>query len=86
MSATENTVIDKATQESIGLRLEDMYHSATAMHDLCFDLTESVKIEHQHLLRAIRDMAKTQARDLEEIAGQLTGDPTGYFESHFSKY
>jgi hypothetical protein len=86
MSAADSTVIDKATQESFGLRLEDMYHSATAMHDLCFDLTEYVKIEQQHLLRAIRDMAKAQARDLEEIAGKLTGDPTGYFESHFSKY
>lgn len=85
MSTADNNGIDKATQESFGLRLEDMYHSATAMHDLCLDLTESVKIEHQHLLRAIRDMAKAQARELEDIAGKLTGAPTGYFDNHFNK-
>lgn len=83
MSTADNAGIDMATQKSIGHRLEDMYHSATAMHDLCFDLTESVEIEHQHLLRAIRDMAKAQARDLEEIAGQLTGERSGFFADHF---
>lgn len=77
--------IDKATQESLGLRLEDMFHSATAIYDLSIDLIESTDTKSQHLLRGIREMAKALARDLDDVETKLTGESTGYFDSHFSE-
>lgn len=77
--------IDKATQESLGLRLEDMFHSATAIYDLSIDLIESTDTKSQHLLRGIREMAKALARELDDVETKLTGESTGYFDSHFSE-
>lgn len=85
MSAENTAGLDKAAQENIGTRLEDMFHSATAIYDLATDLVESTESGSQHLLRAIREIAKVQARDLEDIAAQLTGDPTGFFADHFKE-
>lgn len=84
--STENTAgLDKATQDAIGERLSDMYHSATAIHDISIDLIESTSIESQHMLRAIQEMAKSQARSLNQLAEKLTGEHTGFFENHFNE-
>lgn len=81
---TENTTgLDKAAQVAIGSRLETMYHSATAMHDICRDLMESCG--SPHMLFAVQEMAKSQARDLSRLAEKLTGENTGFFEHHFNE-
>ncbi len=77
--------IDKAMQESIAMRLEDMYHNATAIHDLAGDLVESTDSKSQHMLRAISELAKSLARELEAVETKMTGQPTGFFESHFGE-
>ena len=84
-TAREVPEIDRATQESLALRLEDMFHSATAIYDLSIDLIESTDTKSQHLLRGIREMAKALARDLDDVETKLTGESTGYFNSHFSE-
>jgi hypothetical protein len=85
MIAGNTTGLDKAAQVVIGERLSDMYHSATAIHNISIDLVESTSIESQHMLRAIQEMAKSQARDLNQLAEILTGEHTGFFEHHFNK-
>lgn len=85
MSADNTTGLDKAAQEAIGNKLAGMYHSSTAIHDLSLDLLESTSIRSQHLLRAIRDMAKAQARDLDYLAEKLTGEHTGFYEAYFNE-
>lgn len=77
--------INKATQESLALRLEDMFHISTAIYDLSIDLVESTEIKSQHMLRGIREMAKALARDLDDIETKMTGQSTGYFDSHFNE-
>lgn len=69
----------------LGLRLEAMFHTATAIHNLVSQLISNGESDHC-MLWAIKDLAQGQARELEAMSEHFQGLPigsNGYYANHF---
>ncbi len=74
--------LDKPTQQAIGMRLEEMYHTATSIHDMTAQLIGDGNNDAS-VLWAIQELARGQARDLEALAERLQDCEIGYFADHY---
>lgn len=76
----EMSQLTKAEADKIALKLETMYHSVAAIYDLSMD---AMSTPSEHYLIAIKEMARSCARDLDACAGKLSGSESGFFEGKF---
>ena len=79
--------LDKATQQAIGRRLEWMYHTARAIHELASQIIarENSSESNESNLWAIQELAKGQARDLEVLSDRLQGPESATFTRKAAK-
>lgn len=79
--------LDKAEQQSIGMRLEWMYHTARAIHDLTGAMISGeVEKSTESILWAIQELSRGQCRDLEGMSERLQDVALGYYAEHFAKH
>lgn len=73
--------------KAVAARLEDLFHSATAMHDLCEERIGNPQEDTVSTFIILRDLLRSAARDLEVCAETISIDHCrlGYFENHFGK-
>jgi hypothetical protein len=72
-------------QEAIGLRLEDMYHTAVSIHELTSQFIANCPRSYGNVsfIWAVQEMAAGQARELEALAEHFGGSKLGYYANHF---
>lgn len=74
-------------QEVIGMRLEEMYHTAVSIHDLAAKFIGNCPRNCDvSFVWAVQDLARGQARELEALAEHFGGSELGYYAKHFGKY
>ncbi|PYE23139.1 hypothetical protein C7410_10834 [Paraburkholderia silvatlantica] len=73
----------------VSARLEETYHSVTAIHDLCVQGLAAAGENNEivSLLVAVREMTRSIARDMENCAQILDANRggLGYFSSHYGE-
>jgi hypothetical protein len=79
--------LDKEAQQAIGFRLEWMYHTSRAIHDMTGMLIagDGDGQNNDSLLWAMQELAQSQCRDLEALADRLQGTKLGYYAEHFTE-
>lgn len=71
---------------AIGMRLEEMYHTAVSIHDLAAKAIASLPRGCEvSFVWAIQELARGQARELEVLAEHFGGSELGYYASHFEE-
>lgn len=78
----------RATSDEISQvagRVEYLYHSLVAMHDLCAERISNPTDDPVNTFVLLRELMRSAARDAEKCAETLSGDRggMGYFEGHF---
>ena len=69
----------------VASRVEYLYHSLAAMHDLCAEKISNPTDDSTNTFVLLRELMRSAARDAENCAEILTGDRggLGYFKDHF---
>lgn len=79
-----------ATDEEVSQvanRIERLFHSLVAMHDLCVERISNPSPDETSSFVLLRELLRSAARDAENCTEILNGDPggLGYFEGHFGR-
>ncbi|WP_155628488.1 hypothetical protein [Burkholderia territorii] len=79
--ATDEEVSQVAT------RIEYLFHSLVAMHDLCTERIGNPSQDATTTFVLLRELLRSAARDAENCTEILNADPggLGYFEGHFGR-
>lgn len=77
--------LDLATQEAIGSRLETMFHTAAAIHNMAAQVVAAGGRDRQSdaMLWSIQELSQGLARELELSAERLQGEQLGNYASLF---
>lgn len=71
-------------QEAIGMRLEEMYHTAFSMHELASKFIANCPRNCDvSFIWAVQELARGQARELEALAEHFGGSGLGYYAGQF---
>lgn len=72
---------------AVAQRLELMFHSLVAMHDLCDEMISGSSVKAETVYVVLRDMLRLAARDSENCAEILAGNQggLGFYETNFGK-
>lgn len=73
--------------QAVGARIEQTYHAITALHDLCDEAISSAPGDAITQFVLMREVLRSVARDMENCAEILQGDPGGFgfFASHYGE-
>jgi hypothetical protein len=73
--------------KAVATRLEDIFHSLTAMYDLCNERIGNPPEDSVPTFVIIRELLRSAAMDMETCFETLQNSPvkSGFFEGHFGK-
>jgi len=76
--------MEDTNHQAIGLRLEEMYHTAVSMHELASKFIANCPRDcDSSFIWAVQELARGQARELEALAEHFQETKLGYYTGHF---